>query len=102
LRLPPAHLEAGLARLPTEWGYVAQHGVGIIEIGAATADESAELRSWAESLGGALVLVSAPPALYDDFDPWGSPPATVELQRKLIAAFDPARILNPGRLPGGM
>lgn len=102
LRLPPAHLEAGLARLPTEWGYVAQHGVGIIEIGAATADESAELRSWAESLGGALVLVSAPPALYDDFDPWGSPPVTVELQRKLIAAFDPARILNPGRLPGGL
>lgn len=102
LRVPPTQIEAGLARLPLDWSYVAQHGVGIVDIGAATPDESADLRSWAESVGGSLVLVSAPPAVYHDLDPWGSSPATIELQRKLIEAFDPARILNPGRLAGGL
>jgi hypothetical protein len=81
---------------------VAQHGVGVIEIGAESADGVADLRSWAESVGGALVLVAAPAALYDELDPWGSPPATIELQRHLVAAFDPARVINPGRLPGGI
>lgn len=102
LRVPPAQLEAGLARLPTAWSYVAQDGVGVIDIGA-TAQDPADLRSWAESVGGSLVLVSAPPAAYQDLEPWGSTlAASIELQRKLIAAFDPARILNPGRLPGGL
>lgn len=102
LRLPPAYLQGGLARLPATWSYVAQHGVGIIEIGADSAEGALDLRSWAEAVGGALVLVAAPAALYDELDPWGSPPATVGLQRQLVAAFDPARILNPGRLPGGV
>lgn len=102
LRLPPAHLQAGVSRLPATWSYVAQHGVGIIEIGADSAAGVSDLRSWAESVGGALVLVAAPAALYDELDPWGRPPATIELQRQLVAAFDPARILNPGRLPGGV
>ena len=29
-------------------------------------------------------------------------PPAVDLQRKLIAEFDPARIINAGRLPGGL
>jgi len=102
LRLPPAHMREALARLPATWSYVAQHGVGIVEVGAGTPDGAADLRSWAESVGGALVLVAAPSALYEVFDPWGTPPATLELQRKLVAAFDPARVLNPGRLPGDL
>jgi glycolate oxidase FAD binding subunit len=102
LRLPPAHVQAGVARLPATWSFVAQHGVGIIEVGADSDEGVSHLRSWAESVGGALVLVAAPASVYDEFDPWGSPPATVELQRQLVAAFDPARVLNPGRLPGGI
>jgi hypothetical protein len=35
-------------------------------------------------------------------DPWGALPPGLDLQRRLIAQFDPARILNPGRLPGGI
>lgn len=102
LRLPPAHVHAAVGRLPVTWNYVAQHGVGIIEVGAEGAAGVVDLRSWAESVGGGLVLVAAPAALYDELDPWGSPPATIELQRQLVAAFDPARVLNPGRLPGGI
>ncbi|HDK46279.1 MAG TPA: glycolate oxidase subunit GlcE, partial [Actinobacteria bacterium] len=36
------------------------------------------------------------------FDPWGTAPSTVGIQRRLVAAFDPAGIVNPGRLPGGI
>jgi FAD/FMN-containing dehydrogenase len=36
------------------------------------------------------------------FDPWGKPPAGLGLQRRIVAEFDPRRILNPGRLPGGV
>jgi glycolate oxidase FAD binding subunit len=102
MRLPPAHVKAGLTRLPVTWSYVAQHGVGIVEIGADNADGAVELRSWAESVGGALVLIAGPADLYEVLDPWGSPPAAVALQRRLVAGFDPARVLNPGRLPGGI
>jgi hypothetical protein len=52
-------------------------------------------------LGGALVLVDHPdnePMI----DPWGKPPMTLEHQRRLVAEFDPARIINPNRLPGGI
>jgi hypothetical protein len=45
-------------------------------------------------------MVDGPDEAYADLDPWGTPPASVEIQRRLIAAFDPARVINPGRLPG--
>ncbi len=104
LRLPPSRMTEGLERLPDSWDYVAQRGVGItecvadqVEIGAAS-----ELRGWAESVGGALVLTNGPETLYERIDPWGTPPAGLEYQRKLVAGFDPYRVLNGGRLPGGI
>ncbi len=104
LRLPPSQLSEGLERLPEGWDYVAQQGVGItectadqVEIGAAK-----ELRGWAESVGGALVLTNGPETLYERIDPWGTPPAGLDYQRKLVAGFDPYRVLNSGRLPGGI
>ena len=60
------------------------------------------LRSWAESCGGALVVTDAPTSVYAAFDPWGTAPAGMELQRRVVARFDPGRIVNPGRLPGGL
>ena len=30
----------------------------------------------------------------------GAPPPALDLQRRLIEAFDPQRVINPGRLPG--
>jgi hypothetical protein len=76
--------------------------VGEIALGAdqPDLDEARSLRTWAESLGGALVLSNGPPALYEEIDPWGTPPPAMDVQRRLVERFDPARALNPGRLPG--
>lgn len=102
LRVPPALVTTALDRIPSGWSYIAQHGVGLIETGGPDLEGAADLRGWAESVGGALVVAAGPDQFYQRFDPWGKPPPTVDLQRRLVAAFDPARILNPGRLPGGI
>lgn len=104
LRLPPSRLSEGLERLPEGWDYVAQQGVGIAECAADQLEigVAKELRSWAESVGGALVLTNGPETLYERIDPWGAPPAGLDYQRKLVAGFDPYRVLNGGRLPGGI
>jgi glycolate oxidase FAD binding subunit len=98
LRVPPSFISEAIDRVPTGWDYLAQYGVG--EIRLAGAEGALELRRWAESVGGVLVLADGPVDLYTEIDPWGSPPPALDLQRRLIAGFDPARVLNPGRLPG--
>ena len=102
VRVPPALTSEAINHLPGHWRYLAVHGVG--DIRAASDDEEGvtELRSWVESVGGHLVVVKAPPETLEGFDPWGEPPTGLDLQRRLIAEFDPARIINPGRLPGGL
>ena len=40
-----------------------------------------ELRGWAESVGGAMVLTGGPETLYERIDPWGTPPAGLDYQR---------------------
>jgi glycolate oxidase FAD binding subunit len=82
--------------------YVAAHGVGEVVLGLDELDLAAgeKARSWAESSGGALVLLRGPDDLYGRFDPWGTPPPSLELQRSVKSAFDPAGICNPGKLPG--
>lgn len=99
LRVPPALTSEGWRRLPKGWSGLAIHGVGEIRAASHTDDGAADLRSWAESSGGNLVVTRGDPSL---FDPWGTPPPGIDLQRRLIAEFDPGRILNPGRLPGGL
>jgi FAD/FMN-containing dehydrogenase len=47
-------------------------------------------------------LAAAPQAFYGRFDPWGTLPPGMELQRRVKAAFDPAGVMVPGRLPGGL
>lgn len=99
LRVPPAQVGEAIRRLPPG-PFVAQHGVGEISLAPTgwDADQLHTLRTWSESLGGSLVrLRGETPA---GFDPWGSPPAGLAVQRRLMAAFDPARILNPGRMAG--
>jgi glycolate oxidase FAD binding subunit len=102
LRVPPANVTDAISRLPQSWGYLAVHGVGELRLGSASRDGASDLRDWAESIGGRLVVVEAPAAALPDFDPWGAPPPGLALQRRLIAQFDPRRIINPGRLPGGL
>lgn len=99
LRLPPALTSQGVGRLPPEWDYLAVHGVGEIRAASPSTNGASELRSWAESSAGHLVMTKGDPGL---FDPWGELPPALELQRQLISEFDPRRILNPGRLPGGI
>jgi FAD/FMN-containing dehydrogenase len=96
IRVPPADLPDAVGR--TGGRYVAQHGVGVVAV-ADPADPEA-LRDWAESRGGSVVVVEQSPGL--DWDPWGTPPPTVALQRRVKAAFDLLGISNPGVLPGGV
>lgn len=100
LRVPPSLLGDALARVGS-WDFLAIHGVGEIRLGSDGFDGAPELREWAESQGGALVLTEFPGG-EPPIDPWGAPPSSVGLQGALIAEFDPARVINPGRLPGGI
>jgi hypothetical protein len=102
LRVPPALTEAALHRLSDGWRHLAVHGAGDIRASSDDAAAAPGLRDWAEGVGGALVMVTGPSPGGDGFDPWGTPPPGLDIQRRLIAQFDPARIINPGRLPGGI
>jgi glycolate dehydrogenase FAD-binding subunit len=102
LRVPPALTTEAVGRLPDGWAFVALHGVGELRAGSTVLEGAAELREWAEAVGGHLIVTRAPAGRLDGFEPWGAPPAGLEIQRRLIAEFDPARVINPGRLPGGL
>lgn len=99
LRVPPASTSDAVARLPHGWSHLAVHGVGEVRCASDSSEQAGALRSWAESIGGHLVMARGDPAA---FDPWGTPPPGLALQKRLIGEFDPRRILNPGRLPGGI
>lgn len=100
LRVPPALTSEAVGWLNGA-DFVAGHGTG--ELTAAFEPAELEgLRSRAESVGGAAVITRAPEEVYRETDPWGSPPQTLALQRRIKAAFDPVGVLVPGRLPGGV
>ncbi|HJR91143.1 MAG TPA: FAD-binding protein [Acidimicrobiia bacterium] len=98
LRVPPSHTAAAVDRLHPDADHIAQHGIGEVTFGVASAFDVTGLRQWAESLGGAVVRLRGAPGA----DPWGTPPPGIELSRRVVAAFDPGRVLEPGRLPGGI
>ncbi|NOY57266.1 MAG: FAD-binding oxidoreductase [Actinobacteria bacterium] len=102
LRVPARLTRQGVEHVPSGWTYRAAFGVGEVRMGAENPDEAVlvKMREWAESVGGRLVVEAAPDDLA--FDPWGTAPSTVGIQRRLVAMFDPAGIMNSGRLPGGI
>ncbi len=102
LRVPPSRTSEAIERIPEHWRYLAVHGVGDIRLASDSGEGALELRIWAEDVGGYLVVVDAPPDSLQGFDPWGRPPPGLELQQRIIAQFDPGRVINPGRLPGGL
>jgi glycolate oxidase FAD binding subunit len=104
LRVSPRLVRQALEQIPSSWSYQALPGVGEIRIGAEDfePDLLGRLRNWTEDQRGVLVLTDAPAGAYKTFDPWGTPPEGVELQRRVVARFDPDRVVNPGRLPGGL
>lgn len=87
-----------------DFGWVAQYGVGLVDAGYGRLPPEgfAAARSWAESIGGALVIEAAPDELRSELGAWGAPPAALELQRRVKEQFDPAGVCNPGIFPGGL
>jgi glycolate oxidase FAD binding subunit len=100
LRVPPDSVTDAIQRLGGA-PHVAVHGVGEI-LAAIELEALGELRAWAEMLRGAVVIEHAAPEVYGSKDPWGTPPETVGLQRRIKSAFDPLGVMVPGRLPGGI
>ncbi|HEX5631287.1 MAG TPA: hypothetical protein VFY15_06485, partial [Acidimicrobiia bacterium] len=99
VRVPPARIGDVLDRIAGD--FVAAHGVGeVLVAGSLAAGVVSELRTWAESIEGTVVITRAPTGF--GLDPWGRPPPTVGLQRRIKAAFDPVGVMVPGRLPGGL
>lgn len=96
LRVPPPTANEFIPELPS--GFVHQVGIGEISFATDDTDGMDELRTRVEAAGGSLVVTGRPPGAV--FEPWGRPPPGIEIQTRLASAFDPARILNPGRLPG--
>ncbi len=86
-----AHAGVGVARLRLE----AREREPVREV-------MSRLRSDARASGGYLVVESAPAAWKRDVDVWGPPPAGFDLMRGVKAAFDPLRLLSPGRFVGGL
>jgi glycolate oxidase FAD binding subunit len=98
IALPRHQLHATLLSLPAGAEWWASPGVGVVNWSFARGvDSMREARSVAESAGGSLVLMAAPPEIRRELGAWGTPPPTLELMQRLKTAFDPGRILNPGR-----
>jgi glycolate oxidase FAD binding subunit len=104
IAIPRHKLGAILADLPSGAEWWSSPGVGVVHWSVASATDKTdkletvrEVRAAAESAGGTLVLMAAPDEVTRGLGAWGTPPPTLELMRRLKDAFDPQRILNPGR-----
>jgi glycolate oxidase FAD binding subunit len=95
---PRSELRHILDGLPHGARWWASPGAGIAHWSIETdVDAVRRTRVAAEAAGGTLVLMAAPDAFTRAVGAWGTPPATLEIMRRLKAAFDPNGILNPGR-----
>jgi glycolate oxidase FAD binding subunit len=91
--LPPSRAEEAIATLkPRNW--VADWGAGLLLMEFATPGPT--IHAMARSLGGHATLIRSPSPVDDPFPPLDA--ATMALTARLKEAFDPARILNPGRM----
>ena len=98
IAVPRHRVHATLLSLPEAAEWWASPGVGVVYWSIASdADTVRRTRNTAESSGGSLVLMAAPLELRREVGAWGTPPATLELMQRLKTAFDPEKILNPGR-----
>ncbi len=56
----------------------------------------------AESFGSRWVIEGRPAEVARELDVWGPVPAAMDIMRRVKAALDPERTLNPGRFVGGL
>ena len=105
-RVPARHVDEAVshARNLDAADWIAEYGVGMVEAGyqRIAPDGFEAARAWVESVGGTLVIEAAPDELRAELGAWGAGPQSIELQRRVKERFDPARICNPGILPGDL
>jgi glycolate oxidase FAD binding subunit len=96
ISVPKERLRQMTDGLQGEWW--ASPGVGVA-YWAIDAEPSAvkAVRAKAEAAGGTLVMLAAPDDFMREVGAWGAPPATLPVMKRLRDAFDPDRVLNPGR-----
>jgi glycolate oxidase FAD binding subunit len=97
IAVPRHKLRATLLDLPEGADWWASPGVGVVHWSVTDGGKVREVRAAAESAGGSLVLMAAPVGLRAEVGAWGTAPATLELMQRLKNAFDPHRVINPGR-----
>jgi len=98
IAVPRNALRGVLTGLPAGSRWWASPGIGIAYWPfEGDLDEVRAARVAAESAGGSLVLMAASAETTAALGAWGTPPATLELMRRIKLAFDPQSILNPGR-----
>jgi glycolate oxidase FAD binding subunit len=80
-------------------GWWASPGVGVAYWTPHDLSASAvrAVREKAEAAGGSLVIQAAADDIKREIGAWGTPPPTIDVMRRLKDAFDPGRVLNPGR-----
>jgi len=61
-----------------------------------------DLRKHCEEVGGNLTIETAPKALKEHFEAWGTVPPAFFLMRSIKHKFDPNSILSSGRFVGGL
>lgn len=87
---PKDELRKILAGLSSWWS---SPGIGLAFWTPPDAGTARTVRAKVEAAGGSLVMLSS----VQGVDAWGTPPATIDLMRRLKHAFDPGDVLNPGR-----
>lgn len=88
---------------------VTHSGVGILYLGLLDAQDTSKtaglikrIRESAEKVGGALIVMSAPPEIKSRVDVWGTKGTGFDLMQKMKSAWDPKGILAPGRFVGSI
>ena len=93
LSIPPTVVEAAIGRLkPKSWIADWAGGLLLVEFDEAPAN----LHAVAKTLGGHATALRTAAPVGEVFSPLD--PATFALTQRIKGAFDPKRILNPGRM----